>query len=264
MFGDGRGGEESDGVGGKRRGPRWKVVLAVGLIHVLAIAGLIRAFTPDLVTRAMQTVTDAFTVTVTAPPPAPTPLPTPSPRATEAAGKAAAAGRKADPQPVSAPKVRVVVTKKPAAPVSGKGAQNAAGASDAGEGTGRQGSGIGTGAGGQGDGQGGGAVSPPVKIAGDINSARDYPRDTRDLRIGDRVIVALTVGVDGRVRACRVVRPSRDAAADRITCQLAMERFRFRPATDAAGNAVEAVFGWQQKWFYNSSAATRHPILVFT
>ena len=98
--------------------------------------------------------------------------------------------------------------------------------------------------------QGGAAA---VKIAGDINSARDYPQATRDLRIGDRVIVALTVGKDGRPSACRIVRASRDPQADAITCQLALARFRFRPATDAAGQPVASEYGWQQRWFYRGA-----------
>jgi hypothetical protein len=63
----------------------------------------------------------------------------------------------------------------------------------------RAGNGTGSGNGGQGQG-GGGAVTKAVKIAGDINSARDYPRETRDQHIGDSVTVALTVGTDGRVK----------------------------------------------------------------
>jgi len=30
---------------------------------------------------------------------------------------------------------------------------------------------------------------------------------------------------------------------------LVVERLRFRPATDAAGNPVPAPFYWQQRWF---------------
>jgi protein TonB len=59
----------------------------------------------------------------------------------------------------------------------------------------------------------------------------------------------LTVGTDGRVRSCRIHKPSPDAEADAITCRLARERFRFRPATDRAGNPIESEFGWQQRWF---------------
>jgi len=89
-----------------------------------------------------------------------------------------------------------------------------------------------------------------VKISGDINSARDYPRKSRDQRIGNSVIIVITVGVDGRPKACRIARPSPEPDTDRVTCELAMKRFRFRPATNAAGEPVESDYGWQQRWFY--------------
>ncbi|MBC2666879.1 TonB family protein, partial [Novosphingobium flavum] len=130
------------------------------------------------------------------------------------------------------------------------GAADRSGARDAGAGTGAGGAGTGPGSGGAGSGSGSGGGAKAVKIAGEINSARDYPAASRDLRIGGNVIVALTVGTDGRVSACRVVRASRDSEADAITCRLATERFRFRPASDGAGNPVVSVYGWQQRWFY--------------
>ena len=135
--------------------------------------------------------------------------------------------------------------------VAATGDEDRSGARDAGEGTGAGGQGAGTGAGGSGSGPGGGGGGTDArKIAGDINSARDYPREGRDLRLGDDVIIALTVGTDGRPSKCRVVRASRDPQADAVTCRLAMKRFRFRPATDAQGQPVESIYGWKQRWFY--------------
>ena len=95
------------------------------------------------------------------------------------------------------------------------------------------------------------AVSSPVKIAGDINDARDYPVPPggREIRRGHHVIVHMTVGTDGRPRNCSIVEPSPDPEADRITCRLAEERFRFRPARDEDGNPVAAPYGWRQDWF---------------
>ena len=107
---------------------------------------------------------------------------------------------------------------------------------------------TGTGAG-QSTGTGTGSGQGATKISGEIQ-ASDYPAASRPLRIGDYVIVALTVGADGRPTACRIHRPSRDPQADAITCNLARSRFRFRPATDAGGNPVEAEFGWRQAWHY--------------
>ena len=104
---------------------------------------------------------------------------------------------------------------------------------------------------GGGGGQGGVAVTKPVKIAGDINSASDFPVPPggRQARFGTSVTVYMTVGTDGRASNCRVVRPSPDREADAIVCRLAEQRFRFRPATDSRGNPVPATYGWRQEWF---------------
>lgn len=222
------------------------MALAVALIHILVLWALIHAFAPGLPARLARDVTEAFNVTITSPPP---PSPEPSPEHKEKAGSAAEAGRKALPKEVAAPKPKIVIIEKAAPPVASTGEAVTSGARDAGQGTGAGGQGGGTGSGAGGQGQGGGAVTKAVKIAGDINSARDYPAATRDLRIGGEVIVVLTVGTDGRVKNCRIHRPSRDPEADRITCRLATERFRFRPATDAAGNPVTSTYGWRQWWF---------------
>lgn len=228
------------------RGLRLGVGLFVALLHLAAILALIRAFAPEFTGRVANEVIAAFTVTVTSPPP---PAPTPQPRAPDQAGAEGEAGRKAIPREAIAPKPRLVLSTQAAPPIAGKGSADSAGTRDAGAGTGAGAAGVGSGAGGLGNGQGGGGAAKAVKIAGDINSTRDYPKKTRELRLGDHVIVVLTVGIDGRVKACRVHRASRDAEADRITCQLAMSRFRFRAATDAAGNPVESDYGWQQRWF---------------
>ena len=232
------------------------VFVLVALLHLLAVLALIRAFAPDFAWRAIDTVVSTFAVEAPHPVPSPSPSPAapPSAAAARPAGDAGAAGRRAVPRAVSAPRPRIAVPREQVAPlVAGAGSADTAGARDTGAGTGGGPAGSGSGSGGSGSGQGGGGGSPPVKIAGDINSARDYPAATRDLRIGGQVVIALTVGPDGRPGACRVVRPSRDAEADAITCRLAQARFRFRPATDAGGQPVSATYGWQQRWFYRGA-----------
>lgn len=233
------------------RRTRLGVTVLVLLLHLGVVLALIRAFAPEFTASVTRGVTEAFTVTITSPPPEPEPEPVPAPAAAaEPAGAAAPAGRKAAAREVAVPRPRIVVASPSPAPrAAGKGDEAASGAHDAGDGNGAGGQGAGTGSGTGGDGQGGGGASRAVKLSGDINSARDYPRASRALRLGDHVVVALTVGTDGRVRNCRIHRPSRDPEADRVTCRLASERFRFRPATDARGNAIESTFGWQQRWF---------------
>lgn len=222
--------------------------VAVGLLHVAAVVLLVRAFAPGFTAEVARRVVSSFTVTVTAPEPTPSPSPAPSAGAAQPAGAAGAAGAKAKPKAVAAPVPRVALARPATPPVAATGAADRAGAS-LGAGTGAGGAGAGTGSGGAGSGAGGGGGTRPVKIAGDINSARDYPIASRDLRLGDHVVIWLTVGTDGRPTACRVARASRDAAADAITCRLALERFRFKPALDANGAPVVATFGWQQRWF---------------
>lgn len=231
------------------------IVLVAGL-HVLAVLALVRAFAPDFTHMVTDRVVAAFTVEVSPPPPSPSPSPAAEPKAPEQAGKAAPPGKQAVPKEVAAPSPKIRIAQTEAPKVAATGSDVTSGARDEGVGTGAAGQGSGTGAGDSGSGPGAGGGSKAVKIAGDINSARDYPRESRDRRIGDHVIIAMTVGIDGRVKDCRVHRASRDPDADRITCKLATKRFRFRPATDAGGNPVESIFGWKQRWYYPGEKET--------
>jgi protein TonB len=224
------------------------LIVLIALIHLAAIFGLVRAFAPGVVDKVVDNVTSAVFVTV--PTPTPTPTPTVRPSAAPEQGAQGAAGKKAKPREETAPEAKIVVSERPAPRASSTGTENRSGASEAGAGTGAGGQGSGTGAGGAGSGQGGGLATKAEKIAGDINSASDYPRRTREQRIGASVIIVITVGVDGRPKACRIARPSPEPETDRRTCELAIKRFRFRPATNAAGQPIESDYGWQQRWFY--------------
>lgn len=227
----------------QRRAPSWRVAGVVLLLHLAAIAVLVRAFTPQLAQRITRSVTQAFTIEAQPPvPPSPAPAPEPSRVQAPAEGAASAPGRRAIPRAVPVPRAPVVVIPTRAPPIAGAGTEDAAGAAQQGSGTGASGT--------AGNGTGAGGAAPTVKITGDINSARDYPKASRDLRVGSAVVIDLGVGVDGRVSSCRIVQPSPDSQADRITCDLATRRFRFRPAKDAGGRPVEAVYRWRQRWYY--------------
>ncbi len=221
-------------------------LLVIGLQVLLAIA-LVRAFTPGFAAKVVETVMATFSVTVTTPP---MPDPPPPTKASEPAGKSGNEGKQAVPRAAVALPTKLPISKVPAPKASSTGSSDTAGAGTKGNGTGAGGPGTGTGSGSGGTGPGGGAATKAVKTAGEINSARDYPIATRDLRINDFVIVAITVGADGRPSGCRVARPSKDKQANSITCQLALTRFRFKPATDASGKPVSSVYGWKQSWFY--------------
>lgn len=215
-------------------------LVAVLLLHLAAIAVLVRAFGVDAVVTAVRSVT-AFAI------PLPPPAPPPPPKSQKLEPTAAApAAPKVSPKEAVAPRPKIAIPRKApsAPPVAGTGNAAQAGASSAG--TGNGGGGFGTGSG---SGAAAHVAQKAVKVAGDIVSARDYPRESRAAREGASVLIAMTVGIDGRVRSCVVVRASPDPKADSITCRLATKRFRFRPALDQHGQPIESTFGWRQSWF---------------
>lgn len=192
----------------------------------------------------------AYNVPLDPPPPPPPPAPPKASPSRQAEGAQGASGRKARATQVVAAPARIPTRTINAAPAASTGNDTRSGASATGEGTGGGSAGAGTGSGGAGNGAGGRFVAVrPVKIAGEITSARDYPREGRDTRLGRSVVIMLTVGTDGRVAGCRVHRPSGDPQADTVTCRLATQRFRFRPALDQDGHPIEAPYGWEQRWF---------------
>ncbi|WP_298168139.1 TonB family protein [Novosphingobium sp.] len=236
----------TDRPGLSRRARAW-LMLAVALLHVALGFAIFTGLAGSAITAIQQAATAAYSVPLDPPPPPPpppaSPVPTPQP-----AGAEGAAAKAAKPKPVVAAPAKIPTKAMIAAPAASTGDATKSGATSLGSGTGGGTSGSGTGSGGSGDGWGAGA-SRAVKIAGEITATRDYPARTRNLRLGKSVIVVLTVGTDGRVHGCRIHQPSPDAEADAITCRLATERFRFRPATDRVSNPVSSEFGWQQRWF---------------
>ena len=229
-----------------RRRPSVPVIILIVLLHVLAFYGLMKALAPDFTGQVEDTVLSAVTVTVTTPPPPPEPD-------QEDEGAQGDPGAKATPKPTTAPSPKIAVRKdQPQPKATSTGNENRSGANDSGDGTGARGSGDGTGGGRGGDGRGSGvAVTKPVHISGGIDNARDYPTPPggRNARRGTEVIVKVTVGVNGRASNCSIYRASPDPEADRITCQLVVQRLGFRPATNAAGEPVPAPFYWRQQWF---------------
>jgi len=228
-----------------RRRPRWGTLMLVVAGHLLVGAALIRAFAPQFPAQAIEAVGSLVTVTITAPP-EPTPSTEPDP------GAAGEEGRKATPREAQAPAARIPVRPTPVPRASSTGSANASGAHEQDSGTGAGGDGLGTGSGAGGGGQGSGAASKPVLVSGAIDDARAYPipEGGRGERIGKKVIIALTVDTDGRPNACRTYRSSGLPETDAVTCRLAIERLRFRPATNARGEPVVGTFYWQQRFFF--------------
>ena len=233
---------------GRRRRERAGASAAVALLHVLLGYALIAGFS---VTVPLPAGGGLRLFDVSEPPPPPENIPAP-PKSPAAEGAASPPGPKARPTPVVAPPPRLPsvspVTAAPEPAPLPAGRDPSAGVADLpGPGSGTGGAGIGTGAGGGGSGTGGGGVRAQ-RIGGRIEGSTDYPPDARRARIEGTVRVRYVVGTDGRVGDCRVTRSSGHAELDATTCRLIEQRFRYRPARDAAGRpvpeAVSRTFDW--------------------
>ncbi len=220
--------------------------MAIVLIHIGFFYILIRSLAPDAVAAVERSVVSVFTVTVTAPPEE-TPVVEPEPDE----GAQGDPGEEAVPKPVTAPKPeRQLREDRPQPRVTSTGTENTSGATQAGNGTGAAGNGLGTGAGRGGSGQGGVAATKPVLVRSITDvSAFPIPPGGRQARIGESVIVRLTVSAQGRVTACSIYRPSPFPETDAKVCELAYQQVRFEPARDASGNPVPAPFFYQQRFF---------------
>ncbi len=222
---------------------RYGAAALVALIHALLLLVLVVGLSPAVRQEIGETL-QVFDVT-----PAPQP-PTPEPRpalqtAPRKEGAASTANVQAVATPVVAPPPEVpppVRSPIDAADRSSplEGHEPTAGNTElAGPGTGSGGSGQGTGSGSGGlGGGGGGAASRAQRESGRISDA-DYPRAALQAGREGTTVVRFTVGTDGRVRNCRVTRSSGHSDLDATTCRLIEQRFRYRPARNAAGEPVE-------------------------
>ena len=80
--------------------------------------------------------------------------------------------------------------------------------------------------------------TPPVRIAGALTDA-DYRRTRPPEGAAGTVVVSYRVRADGTVDRCTVLRSSSYAVLDEATCRLIEQRFRFVPARDASGRAID-------------------------
>lgn len=218
-----------------------------GAFLAVVAVGLSLASGLDL--HVVRTVSEAISAIAVSVPPPPAPE-TPKAVASEkASGKASAANKHAKAAPVAAPKAKLppIVPPIAAAPKPGAGNDASAGATpNPGTGSGAGGRGNGTGAGGLGNGTGGG-----TKAAWRSGAIRDgdYPRTASAAKTGGEVEVRFTIQPSGGATGCRVSRSSGDAALDATTCRLIEDRFRFKPATNAAGDPIASAYGWRQSWW---------------
>lgn len=90
----------------------------------------------------------------------------------------------------------------------------------------------------------------------ELFSADDYPAEALRQRLEGRVQVRFRVGADGRVRECKAASSSGHAVLDRATCDLIVERGRFRPARNAQGEAVSDTLTTRVRWQLPDPAQT--------
>lgn len=180
-------------------------------------------------------------------------LPPPKPPPETDAGKTeeeeGAAGKKAEPTPIVAPKPAVVVPAAPpvpAAPIAGSGSATTAGAATTGTGPGAGGSGTGRGGGGSG-GDGGGLGSDAQLLGG--NSARLPSRLLRQF-VADRgyAHLWLTVAESGRVTDCSVLQSTGDAEVDQALCGLMVRQSRWTAARDGQGRPITVKVRYTATW----------------
>jgi periplasmic protein TonB len=92
---------------------------------------------------------------------------------------------------------------------------------------------------------------PPRSATGDLQGlfrVADYPIAALKRFEQGSVIVQLTVGVMGRVRACDVTSSSGSRALDNASCQILQSRASFTPARDSRGNLTTDTVRQEIRW----------------
>jgi protein TonB len=143
--------------------------------------------------------------------------------------------------PREAPRPALPFPMPPAATVAGDGSAANGGAGSHGTGTGAGGSGTGAGGG------GGGLGGPAVRIAGALRDS-DYPREAEAQGLSGTVGISFRVRTDGAIDRCSVTRSSGSELLDRLTCRLFTQRFRFRPASNGAGQPIDSTLSTSFTW----------------
>jgi len=226
---------------------RGKAATAVALVHLALGWAIIAGLGVDF-RRAIEEPLRIISISV---PPAPPPVESvPAPvRRPDPEGAAAPPSLMARPTPIVAPRRerRSPVRAAPEPQPAPTGSAPRAGASSVpGSGTGAGGEGSGAGSGRGGGGTGGGSARRAERISGAFDYS-DHPDRGRSAGV-ETVGVRFLVAPDGRVRDCAVTRSSGNPRVDSTTCRLIEQRFRYRPAADARGNAVASVVSTVFSW----------------
>jgi protein TonB len=69
-------------------------------------------------------------------------------------------------------------------------------------------------------------------------STDDYPPSALAAGAGGTAMAELTIGADGRVTGCNLIKSTGNSALDSATCNILRRRAKFTPARDSNGNAT--------------------------
>jgi protein TonB len=224
------------------------------VVHLALLAGLLLwHFTPG----PHETGPSITVIDVPVEPRQESAPPTPPPEAGQPTSDEAEAREAARPVPAASPApladaIPITVPSFAPAPRPATGVAPTSGAALAGTGTGAGGAGSGTGGDGDGDGQVRARPvrgTPPEIIRGGFRRS-DYPRELRALGPEGTTWADVVVGTNGRVTSCRITRPSGIPQFDAKTCQILLQRFRYRPARDPSGRPIPAADSFSVDWDY--------------
>lgn len=79
-------------------------------------------------------------------------------------------------------------------------------------------------------------------------SSDDYPLDALRESLSGTAVVLYKVGVDGRVKDCQTISSSGLPSIDAVTCSVAVQRGRYKPALDKNGTAIETYDAVRINW----------------
>ena len=84
----------------------------------------------------------------------------------------------------------------------------------------------------------GGIRAGPAATCARLFSSDDYPASAQSAGAEGSAQAQLTIGPDGRVVGCSLVRSTGNGALDSATCNILRRRAKFTPARDSSGNAT--------------------------
>ena len=82
-------------------------------------------------------------------------------------------------------------------------------------------------------------LSRPLALRSGSISSDDYPPLALRTEIQGEMRTLITIGTDGRVSNCRILKSSGSALLDVHSCALVTARFVFDPALDSKGHTIE-------------------------